>query len=131
MAKKATVKQLWMRLGDVGDYEVVDSPYDAGYRVGGFYEEVEPEIKWTRRMGVEVAPGFTNYNYVSLFWGDDDAQPLWPLEKAGLTASQKAKFKRGVLEGAGFDVHPKKLAKPKPRKQKTRTASVKGLRGKR
>jgi len=117
-------KKLWMRLGDAGDYEVADDPYSAGYDVGAFYEATgfsgEPEIRWQGK-GVSVDPGFTNYNYISLFWGDDDARPVG---KAELTASEKAEFKRGLYEGADIKVAPR-ATKPKSTKRKTKKSGRK------
>ncbi len=122
-------RQLWVRLGDAGDYEVVGSPYDAGYQVGAFYEgKSAPKISW-RGMGVEVDPIFVGYNYVSLFWGDEDAQPV---EDAELTASERAEFKGGLWEGADIKVArkaPAKSAKPKPkRKAGAPSTSLRGVR---
>ncbi len=118
------IKQLWMRLGDVGDYEKVDDPYSAGYQVGSFLGEnrdlrdmgLEPTISW-QPLGVSVDPGFTGHKYISLFWGDEDAQPVG---KPELTTSERAEFKRGLWEGADIKVAPKKpkaKSKPKPRRK--------------
>ena len=62
-------KILWMRLGDGGDYERFDGIGEAAdslreNRVRGPYRKC---------MGGIKAPGFQGNNYISLYWGDEDA----------------------------------------------------------
>ena len=116
--------RLWMRLGDAGEYEEKESPYGAGYEVGSFLGELggvggTPDITWVGK-GVDVDPGFTGYNYISLFWGDEDAQPV---SGAELTASEGAEFKRGLYEGA--DIR-EEVRKPAKRKVKTKAKRKSG-----
>lgn len=64
--------KLWMRLGDQGEYEscdtleeVVERLLAAGVRA----------VSWiTNIYGGCIAEGFEGRNYISLYWGDDDAQ---------------------------------------------------------
>lgn len=123
-------RRVWMRMGDSDEYHYYDSPFDAGYDLGGHLSETGTEefkasdISW-RNMGLEV-DGFTGYNYVSLFWGDDDAQN--PRE---LSSRDKAQFVVGVRDGGYFHEKPKsarKSAKPKSHKRDMGTPSVRGLR---
>ena len=53
-----------------------------------------PEVRY-RSKGVELE-GFHGDNYVSLFWGDDDAQPV---DDADLNPSDKLDFEAGIQEG--------------------------------
>ena len=100
--------KVWMRQGDNADYRDFESMYDAGSELGGYYgaisstPEVEmPEISRHGKYGIFSIPGYENYNYISLFWGDDDAQPL-----SGVTLADLAEFKRGVRFGGDMDFLP-------------------------
>lgn len=74
---------LWMRLGDNADYEKVEGPSDAADRIRDFTKQVEHgDIKWREKYGVAIEPGFGGNNYISLYWGDEDAQPTRQLTKA-------------------------------------------------
>ena len=77
MTKDAYV---WLRIGDQGDYEKFDSPEEAAQELGQYTSD--REIKFTS-LGVCVGP-FQGDNYVSLFWGDDDAQPVGDAELSDL-----------------------------------------------
>ena len=72
-----TKEYVWMRLGDVGEYDSFLSPYDAGLSVGSSFP---PGIKFGVlsfnyvSAGVEISPEFTGRNYISIYWGDKDAQ---------------------------------------------------------
>jgi len=92
---------VWIRLGDVAEYEKYDTPYDAGFAVGEQtvgerigLEKPEPPAFHYRAAGVVIPPAFVEYNYISLFWGDDDAQ--WTRD---LTNSEKRQFENGVGKG--------------------------------
>lgn len=111
--------KVWLRMGDNADYLDFDDPFSAGSEVGGYLAETGTEkfkvgdIRW-REKGLEVG-GFTNYNYISLFWGDNDAQDSQKLSKA-----DKAQFVAGVRDGGYFFLKPgkPKSAKPKPKSRR-------------
>ncbi len=98
--------------------------------MGVFFDGGDPpKIDWQSK-GVTVDPVFTGYNYISLFWGDDDAQPVG---KADLTASERAEFKRGLYEGADIQEPVKvkkasKKAKPKSKKPTSSQLTLGGMR---
>ncbi len=125
MAKK--VKRVWMRMGDQGDYESFDSPWSAGNGIGMFYAEHDrmPDVKKYGSYGVEVAPGFLGpYNYVSLFWGDADAQPT-----KELTLNEIKQFISGLSEGSDLPltISKKKRAKKKVAKRVRVSKAVMGI----
>lgn len=89
-------EHVWIRLGDVADYEKFDSPRSAGIDVG---ERIgigkpEPLAFHYRAAGVAIPPAFVGDNYISLFWGDEDAQ--WIRD---LTNIENRHFEEGVGEG--------------------------------
>lgn len=89
-------KWVWMRLGDLGSYERYDTPSDAGYAVGEYFSgmgEVPISIKHTTKYGIEIDPWFISYNYISLYWGDSDAQPIRELNHSELNS-----FVNGIKE---------------------------------
>ena len=92
------MEKLWIRMGDNDDYNEESSPYDAGVHVSSLiWDENKPEasdIVWREKYGVDVHPVFSDYNYISLFWGDDDAQPIRQLSR-----EEKVAFTQGLLEG--------------------------------
>ena len=92
--------KVWARWGDNSDYESFDTPCDAGRTLGNI---LNPDGKFTKEMpelayvpkGVETE-GFVSMNYISLFWGDDDAQPV---NEADLNESDRLDFEQGIREG--------------------------------
>jgi hypothetical protein len=50
------------------------------------------------RYGVQVVPGYDGYNYISIFWGDDDANAA-----RELTSEEKSQIERIVEQTPGFD----------------------------
>lgn len=117
--------KLWMRMGDQGDYEDFDDPYDAGERIGVFFEghTEMPAVRKYGSHGVEVGDAFPGpYNYVSLFWGDDDAQPT-----KDITAKDIAAFKRGLAEGAGITVVVRKSRRVSSKSSKSRKSATAGM----
>ena len=89
--------KVWTRLGDQGDYEDYDTPYDAGIKIGEVYSILEPfedEVKPRYRGKGYELPGFEGNNYISLFWGDYDAQ-----DSVELNESDKLDFESGLTEG--------------------------------
>ena len=72
--------KVWMRVGDQDDYHDFDSVDEAAEDMAGLLEYV-PVPTLVRRyvgnalVGVEIPEaGLLDYNSVSLYWGDDDAQ---------------------------------------------------------
>lgn len=66
-------KRLWLRLGDGDDYHDFDSIEEV--------KEVLDEcdclpVKRHCQYGVNGNRHYKGLNYISLYWGDDDAQPL-------------------------------------------------------
>jgi hypothetical protein len=126
------MNQVWMRVGDNADYESFDSMFEAGDDLGailGFSQELKrvPVVRKINSYGVEIEPFFTGYNYVSLFWGDEDAQP----EKS-LTQADIASFKAGIREGLDIQSSPRKpSAKRKSSKRSSgnQPTSLRGIRG--
>ena len=84
----------WMRVGDQGDY----APYDDldtvidtlnEWRVGEVTGWVESGIG----VGLETMSCY-GYDFVSLFWGDDQANLIRPLD-----AEERANVEESVTEG--------------------------------
>ena len=88
---------VWVRLGNVSEYEKFLNPYDGGLYVGS---SLPITVKFSdiafdyKTSGVEIPGYFTERNYLSLYWGDEDAQ--WIRD---LIISEKRMFERGVKEG--------------------------------
>ncbi len=64
--------QIWVRCGDADDYNAFDG-YD---EVASYFAEMGVQkinIKKYGDFGAK-AKGFTGRNYISLYWGDADAQ---------------------------------------------------------
>ncbi len=91
-----TAERVWIRLGDLAEYEAFDTPYDAGFNVGERIGVGKPEplAFHYRAAGVSIPPIFVGNNYISLFWGDEDAQ--WVRD---LTNIEKRQFEDGVGKG--------------------------------
>lgn len=92
-------RAVWVRFGDVSDYFDFDSPFDAGKGVGmplSEYPSKTPTYHYID-AGVEVEPYYTGKKYISLFWGDDNAQWI-----RNLSASDKKEFERGIRETLSF-----------------------------
>ena len=90
------MEYVWERLGDVAEYEKFDTPHDAGLVVG---ERIgigkpEPLSFHYRATGVAIPPAFVGDNYISLFWGDENAQ--WTRD---LTNVENRRFEEGVGDG--------------------------------
>ena len=114
--------KVWMRMGDVDDYHDFDNMFSAGSEIGSYLSETGTEkftagdIRWQGK-GLEMA-GFTGYNYISLFWGDNDAQ-----DSQVLTKADKASFVSGIRDGGDFFTKPR-IPKTKPKKPKSRKRTV-------
>ena len=77
-----------------------------------------PPVSKRGDYGVSVEP-FTGYNYISLFWGDDDAQPMKKLTQADI-----ADFKAGIRDGAYLFLKPKAKKLSAKRKSSKRSSST-------
>jgi len=70
---------LWLRMGDAADYEeyghdllaIAEELFEFGI------EEIEGRAEFGK-FGVE-APGFKGYNYISLYWGDEEGNAYRPI----------------------------------------------------
>ncbi len=58
----------WLRLGDGGDYEANDELDDVSSILQE--ENIQPTMLVD---GGFIAPGYTDNNYISCYWGDEDA----------------------------------------------------------
>ena len=85
--------QVWMRIGDQGDYDNFETPFQAGQHLASFTGFAMPD-RYVEQ-GVEIAD-FTINNYVSLYWGDDDAQPVG---NGNFNASDRRDFESGLIAG--------------------------------
>ena len=82
---------LWMRLGDTAEYHryddiegVTEAMREAS--VHGPFKAGHPMSK-----GMLHAPGYEADNYISLFWGDEDAE--WV---CGITKSEMKRIEKGL-----------------------------------
>jgi len=86
MAERYAVLRLWMRLGDSSDYESFGTDLDAvvdQLREAGVHDVAQT------RAGI-TAPGFEGDNYISLYWGDSNAQLLRRLTKGEFVKLRRA-----------------------------------------
>ncbi len=128
------MRKVWMRMGDADGYHDFDSMFSAGSELGGYLDAAGngltkvPPIGRHGSYGITVAPSFVGDNYISLFWGDEDAQPTKKLTQADI-----ADFKAGIRDGAYLFLPKKsksaKTTKPKSRKRAYNVQlSLKGIR---
>lgn len=73
---------LWIRCGDADDYNGFEIDFAAAAEYLDMLGVTVPLVR-CNKYGVS-APGFTGWNYISLFWGDNDAQPVRELTDAEL-----------------------------------------------
>ncbi len=83
----------WIRVGDQGDYQPVDDLDGLietlnEWRVG----EVTGWVNAGRGVGVETTNNY-GYDFVSLFWGDDQANLIRELD-----ADERAAVEEGLVE---------------------------------
>jgi len=118
-------------MGDTDDYHDFGSMFEAGSELGGYFDSTGgltkmPPVAKRGDYGVSVEP-FMGYNYISLFWGDDDAQPVRKLTQADI-----ADFKAGIRDGAYLFLKPKTKKPSAKRKLLKRSSStptsIRGLR---
>lgn len=72
---------VWVRLGDGDNYNRFDDLAEAAEYMALFGVQ---HVCRCRRYGVE-AKGLTGQNYISLFFGDAEAQPTADLTQRGIT----------------------------------------------
>lgn len=73
--------QLWVRCGDGDDYNHYECLEDVAAALES--DGVAGPLYRDQQYGVNAA-NFTHHNYISLFWGDSDAQPGRELTDAEL-----------------------------------------------
>ena len=127
---KQPTGKVWMRVGDNDDYHDFDSMFSAGSELGGLLDTASPNgltkmpvIRKSHRHGIDVEPSLVNYNYVSLFWGDDDAQPLKETTKADI-----ADFKAGIRDGSYLFLKKTPARKVAKKRSQSKQLSLKGIR---
>ena len=77
--REEEVNRLWTRLGDAGEYE--EWGWDLGAVAGILVEaRIDPHEMRQIRCGL-VCPGFEQANYISLYWGNEDANMLVDLSR--------------------------------------------------
>jgi len=115
---------VWMRMGDNDNYRYFDSMFDAGEELGTLFDVKDyptpPEVQTMASGTGVVVADFNGSNYLSLFYGDDDAQITKHFTKLDL-----ADFKRGIRAGMGL---PRRVASPKKRlpRSSSRTGTMLG-----
>ncbi len=125
------MSKVWMRMGDNAEYEPHDSMFEAGSELGGYLDATSelnkmtkvPAVSKVNEYGVSVEP-FTGYNYISLFWGDDDAQPVKKLTQADI-----ADFKAGIRDGAYLFLKTKSKVPSKRKSSKRLSSTPTSVRG--
>ena len=127
---KQPIGKVWMRMGDNDDYHDFGSMFEAGSELGGLLDMASPNgltkmpvIRKSHRFGIDVEPSFTNYNYISLFWGDNDAQPLKDLSRADI-----ADFKAGIRDGSYLFLKKKPTGRAGKKHSQGKQLSLKGIR---
>jgi hypothetical protein len=65
----------WVRMGDNAEYQKFSNVAEAAGAVRASLGS-RPEGIHHFPLGVEIGPGYTGLNYISLFWGDSKAQPI-------------------------------------------------------
>lgn len=67
---------IWMRVGDGDDYHKFSTVEEVAQHLSDHYDITK--IWRFCKFGV-AADGYENMNYISLFWGDENAEPLFDL----------------------------------------------------
>ena len=82
--RKKKVVHLWIRLGDAGDYQTESSVEDLAELLAGQFKVTDEFVKYGR-YGITDRDKFNGYNYISLFYGDEDANPTQSITQEELT----------------------------------------------
>ena len=87
--------RIWMRVGDQGEYESFDSLDEAVEELHSYLDMDDQCIghdvnRYTgpALVGIEVGQ-FQGDNGVSLYWGDDDAQLVTPIDALELSIVER------------------------------------------
>ena len=84
---------VWVRIGDMGEYESFDSLDDAlDYLNELSAGQVTGWVEGGMGVGIETV-NYYGYDFVSLFWGDDDANLTAPLD-----ADERMEVEEGLKE---------------------------------
>jgi len=81
---------VWVRLGDADNYNQFDDLLEAAEYMAQFGVH---QVRHKRKYGVE-ANGLTGNNYISLFYGDEEAQPTGELSKSDIGLLNRALTKQ-------------------------------------
>jgi hypothetical protein len=86
-------QQLWVRVGDAGEYESFDSLGDALAHLNDLsVGQVDHWIDGGPGVGF-ATPNYHGHDFISLFWGDDDANLT-----AHLDADERSDVEAGLEE---------------------------------
>lgn len=86
-------KYIWVRVGDTGEYESFDSLNDAlDYLNELSAGQVTRWVDGGMGVGIETV-NYHGYDFISLFWGDDDADLT-----AHLNDAERAEVEAGLEE---------------------------------
>lgn len=86
---------LWIRAGDRSDYEEFGNDIDAAAEHVAMFMDEPETFRKGKKYGAE-SDSFSGHDYLSIFWGDDDAQPT-----KELSASELQKFNKAIQKHAG------------------------------
>jgi hypothetical protein len=86
------MNHLWMRLGDAGEYDDFGQDFDAAALAA--YVHGIRHVRYWQEHGFQTRH-FTGGNYVSLYWGDDNAQMV-----CRLSLAERANFNRALKQVA-------------------------------
>lgn len=101
----------WIRMGDGADYESYSSHIEAAYAIADYFAMMDSDgerafniddpdaFYWHHDgAGLVAEPHFGGNNYISAYWGDEEANLV-----AGLTKKEQREFKATLRK----DYHPK------------------------
>jgi hypothetical protein len=108
----------WIRMGDGADYESYSSHIEAAYSVADYFTMMDSpgfdeygealnlgpdDFYWhDDGAGFVAKPYFDLNNYISAYWGDEEANLV-----AGLTKKEQGEFKAALRK----DYHPKEKSR--------------------
>jgi hypothetical protein len=78
------MKLLWIRVGDNAEYEQVDDVNDAVECLG-----ISNELVRCNTYGVTDNDVYAGLNYISLYYGDEEAEPIEPISDNELAELNK------------------------------------------
>lgn len=91
------MKILWLRLGDNADYESYDLDISAVSEAIAetirLYDMSIEKITWNSNGGLMIYPFYEGYNYISLYWGDKDANLI-----SDLTPNEQSEVENYIRE---------------------------------